>query len=102
MAVDVMRRLNIWLEDATSEERKMRDYDVKGFFFIGREGLSVNPTNHGRAVYQFNYRWPSLKTFSPDNYCVDEIVQIADGLYLGQLLYCHQPEEGVQPVRRPR
>ena len=87
LAVDVMRRLHIWLEDATAEERQNRDYDVKGFFFIGKEGISVNPANRGRAVYQFNYRWPSLKTFPPDNYCVDEVVQVADGLYLGQLLY---------------
>ena len=35
MAVDVMKRLDIWLEDATPEERKNRDYDVKGFFFLG-------------------------------------------------------------------
>jgi hypothetical protein len=23
----------------------------------------------------------------PDNYCIDELVQIAEGLYLGQLVY---------------
>lgn len=86
-AVGVMRALNIWLEEATPEERKGRDYDVKGFFFIGREGKSINPANKGRSVYQFNYRWPALRTFPPDNFCLDEVVQIAEGLYLGQLVY---------------
>lgn len=86
-AVGVMKALNIWLEEATPDERKSRDYDVKGFFFIGREGQSVNPANKGRSVYQFNYRWPALRTFPPDNFCLDEIVQIAEGLYLGQLVY---------------
>jgi hypothetical protein len=86
-AVAVMKALNMWLEEATPEERKSRDYDVKGFFFIGREGQSINPANRGRTVYQFNYRWPALKTFPPDNFCLDEIVQIAEGLYLGQLVY---------------
>jgi hypothetical protein len=101
MAVDVMRRLDIWLEDATPDERKSRDYDVKGFFFIGREGSSVNPANRGRTVYQFNYRWPSLKTFPPDNYCVDEIVQVADGLYLGQLLYATNLHKEYSPSADP-
>ncbi len=86
-AVEVMKALNVWLEKAPPEERKSRDYDVKGFFFIGKEGTSVNAANKGRNVYQFNYRFPPLRTFPPDNFCLDEIVQIAEGLYLGQLIY---------------
>ena len=30
---------------------------------------------------------PALHTFPPDNYCIDELVQITEGLYLGQLNY---------------
>jgi len=101
VAVDVMRALNIWLEEATLKERKGRDYDVKGFFFIGREGQSVNPANRGRNVYQFNYRWPALRTFPPDNFCLDEIVQIAEGLYLGQLVYATNLTKEYDPSADP-
>jgi hypothetical protein len=101
VAVDVMGALNIWLEEATLEERKSRDYDVKGFFFIGREGQSVNPANSGRAVYQFNYRWPALRTFPPDNFCLDEIVQIAEGLFLGQLVYATNLTKAYDPSADP-
>ena len=101
VAVDVMGALNIWLEEATLEERKSRDYDVKGFFFIGREGQSVNPANRGRNVYQFNYRWPALRTFPPDNFCMDEIVQIAEGLYLGQLVYATNLKKEYDPSADP-
>jgi hypothetical protein len=101
VTVDVMGALNIWLEEATLEERKSRDYDVKGFFFIGREGQSVNPANRGRTVYRFNYRWPALRTFPPDNFCMDEIVQIAEGLYLGQLVYATNLKKEYDPSADP-
>jgi len=100
-AVDTMKALQIELEPATAEEIRTRDYDVKGFFFIGREGRSVNPDNKGRMVYQFNYRWPKLKTFPPDNYCIDEIVQIAEGLYMGQLLYATDMARAYDPGLDP-
>ncbi|MDI6791227.1 MAG: hypothetical protein QME44_11185 [Thermodesulfobacteriota bacterium] len=100
-AVDTMKALHIELEPATAEEIRTRDYDVKGFFFIGREGRSVNPDNKGRMVYQFNYRWPKLKTFPPDNYCIDEIVQIAEGLYMGQLLYATDMSRAYDPGLDP-
>ncbi len=87
MAVDTMRALGIKLEKASPREIKSHDYNEKGFFFIARKARSVNPVNKGRTVFQFNYRWPRLKTFPPDNYCIDEIVKIGDGLYLGQLNY---------------
>ena len=45
------------------------------------------PENKGKPVFQFNYRWKALRTLPPDNFCVDEIVQIAQGLYLGKLIY---------------
>ena len=41
----------------------------------------------GKQVFRFNCRWPNLRTFPPAHYCVDEIVQIAEGLYLGQFTY---------------
>ncbi|MFZ5993852.1 MAG: hypothetical protein ACOYU4_02520 [Thermodesulfobacteriota bacterium] len=101
VAVDTMKALQIELESATAGEITAHDYDVKGFFFIGRESRSVNPDNKGRMVYQFNYRWPKLKTFPPDNYCVDEIVQIAEGLYMGQLVYATDMSRAYDPRLDP-
>lgn len=85
-AVEAMRLLNIRLDKATKKEMLL-GYDCKGFFFIGKQAKTVNPDNGGKTVYQFNYRWPKLEVFPPDNFCTDELVQIAEGLYLGQLLY---------------
>ena len=87
VTVELMKAMGIEVTDASKEEIESHDYNVKGFFFIGKQGTAVNPLSEGRAVYQFNYRWPALHTFPPDNYCIDEIVQIAEGLYLGQLVY---------------
>ncbi len=83
----MMKAAGIWMEDASAEEARQFGYDVKCFFFIARQGASVNPENRGKKVFLFNYRWPKLRTFPPDNYCIDELVKIADGLYLGQLNY---------------
>jgi len=102
VSVDLMRILGIELIDATPGERQSYDYDVKGFFFIGKPTKSINSDNKGRHVYQFNYRWPALHTFVPDNYCIDEIVQIADGLYLGQLLYATEIKREYDPTLDPR
>ena len=96
--VEAMRAVNIWLIDATGEEVS-RGYDVKGFFFIARQGISVNPENNGKTVLQFNYRWKNLKTFPPDNYCIDELVQIAEGLYMGQLIYATNILEKYDPTK---
>jgi hypothetical protein len=60
---------------------------VKNFFFIAHAGVSVNESCSGKNIYQFNYRWPKLRTIVPDRFCIDELVQIAEGLYLGQLMY---------------
>jgi hypothetical protein len=76
------------MEDATAEEKQKYGYDTHTFFFIGRPNkASVLPENKGKRVYQFNYRWKPLGNIPPDCFCIDEISQIADGLYLGQLIY---------------
>ncbi|MEA2084477.1 MAG: hypothetical protein U9O82_09600 [Thermodesulfobacteriota bacterium] len=101
VSVEVMKTLGIEITDASDEEIRSHDYNVKGFFFIGKPGKSVNPENKGRTVYQFNYRWPALHTFPPDNFCIDEIVQIAEGLYLGQLLYATEIMKEYDPTVDP-
>lgn len=84
----VMRLAGVWMEEATPEEKRRHGYDAHTFFFIGRpDRPSKLAGNRGKAVYQFNYRWPKLRNIPPDCFCVDEIVEIADGLYLGMLLY---------------
>lgn len=83
----VMELGGLWVEDASEEERGRFGYDAKTFFFIGKRARSVVPENGGKTVYQFNYRWEGLRTPPPDNYCVDELVRIADGLHLGKLIY---------------
>jgi hypothetical protein len=81
------RLVGAWIEDATPEERRQYGYDAKTFFFIGKRAPSIHPPNGGKAVFQFNYRWPSLRNPLPDKLCIDELVQIAEGLYLGQVFY---------------
>jgi len=81
------RALDIPLDPATPEEKRQYGYDGKTFFFIGRQYPSINSANGGKKVFQFNYRWKALKNPIPDRFCIDEIVQIAEGLYLGQLFY---------------
>ena len=45
-----MKAIGIKLINAFPEEIKSHDYNVKGFFFIGKPGKSVNPDNKDRTV----------------------------------------------------
>lgn len=83
----LMNLADIWTETVPPEEALRHGYDVKNFFFIAHQAKSVNENCKAKMIYQFNYRWPKLKTMVPDCYCLDELVQIAEGLYLGQLMY---------------
>lgn len=79
--------VDVTFQDATPEEHRRYGYDAKTFFFLGKQAPSIHPANAGKKVFQFNYRWKALRNPVPDCFCIDEIVQIADGLYLGQLFY---------------
>jgi hypothetical protein len=96
-----MELAQIWGEPASQEEAVQFGYDLKNFFFIGHEGVSLNPSNRGKRIYQFNYRWPKLRTIVPDRFCIDEIVQVADGLFLGQLMYATDWLKPYDPKRPP-
>jgi len=96
-----MELAQIWGEPATQEEAVKYGYDLKNFFFIGREGVSLNPNNRGKRIYQFNYRYPKLRTIVPDRFCIDEIVEIADGLFLGQLMYATDWLKPYDPTLSP-
>ncbi|HEY4185544.1 MAG TPA: hypothetical protein VGP07_10770 [Polyangia bacterium] len=81
------RAANVWTEDASADEKRQFGYDAKNFFFIGKQAPSINPDNNGKPVFQLNYRWPALRNIVPDRFCIDELVEIAEGLFLGQLFY---------------
>lgn len=64
----------------------------QGYIFLGVDDrTSILPmNNHGenkKKVFQFHYRFPMIGGPAPIGFCLDEIVEIADGLYLGQLIY---------------
>ncbi|MCP4408250.1 MAG: hypothetical protein GY807_10910 [Gammaproteobacteria bacterium] len=63
----------------------------QGYIFLGvdeRESiLPMNNGDHKKTVFQFHYRFPMIGGPAPIGLCLDEIVEIADGLYLGQLIY---------------
>jgi hypothetical protein len=64
----------------------------QGYIFLGADGRkSILPMNNGinkkKTVFQFHYRFPMIGGPTPIGFCLDEIVEIADGLYLGQLIY---------------
>lgn len=81
------RLIGAWIEDANEQEQRLYGFDAKTFFFISKTAPSIYPENRGKRVLQFNYRWPKLRNVVPDRFCIDELVQIADGLYLGQVFY---------------
>ncbi len=102
--VSSMAALNFWmkLKDASEEEKRKYGYDKKGGLFIARQAKSLDLKNPDKDVFQLNYRWKKLENLPPNGYLIDEIVQIADGLYLGQLFYAtaHLLED-FDPERNP-
>ncbi len=63
-------------------------FSRQGYAFLGvADQTSILPINRGRRVFQFNYRYPMIGGPAPIGYCLDELVEIADGLFLGQLIY---------------
>ena len=56
----------------------------------GADQESILPMNAGKRVFQFRYRYPMIGGPAPIGYCLDETVEIADGLFLGQLIYSTQ------------
>ncbi|BBO82263.1 hypothetical protein DSCO28_28290 [Desulfosarcina ovata subsp. sediminis] len=62
-------------------------YSMTGGIFLAAPGRSVVPEMNEKAVYQLNYRWPKLGPTYPMTRLIDELVQIAEGIYLGQLVF---------------
>jgi len=80
--------LSYWLNlhDAPEAERATYAYDRNGGNFVALQAPSVCAETP-REVFSLNYRWPSMHNRPPLSWLVDELVQIGDGLYLGQLLF---------------
>lgn len=97
----MIKAAGIWSEQVPPDEAREFGYDVKCFFFISRQAKSVSQYSEGKDIFQLNYRWPELKTIPPDCYCIDEMVQIADGLILGQLMYSTRPDKPYDPMADP-
>ena len=68
------------------EKERNIPYSMTGGIFLAQPGSSVVPEMNAKPVYQLNYRWPALQPAYPMTRLVDELVQIADGVYLGQLV----------------
>ena len=69
------------------EKEKAIPYSKTGGVYLANMGTSVVPEMQGKQVYQLNYRWPNLHPVFPMTLLVDELVQIGEGIYLGQLIY---------------
>ncbi len=91
--------LLVHLKEAPPAEQERYGYARKGGLFISREAGSVDPGNAGKEVLQLNYRWPKLGNPPPLSYLIDEMVEIAQGLYLGQLLFASDILTKYDPVR---
>jgi hypothetical protein len=68
------------------EKEESIPYVNTGGYFLANTGRSVVPEMNSKQVYQLNYRWPALGPAYPLTRLIDELVQIADGVYLGQLV----------------
>ncbi len=74
------------LKPKNLQKEKNIPYSMTGGLFIAQPGISVVPEMKGKSVYQLNYRWPALGGVYPETTLIDELVQIADGVFLGQLV----------------
>lgn len=76
---------SVLLAENLKKERSI-PYRKTGGYFIAQPGSSVTPEMNGKAVYQLNYRWSRLHPVYPMTRLIDELVQIDEGVYLGQLV----------------
>ena len=73
------------LADAAADEREKYGHDKNGAMMIAHWGPSVRPETV-RDVLSLSYRWQALGNKPPLSWLVDEVVQSAQGLYLGRIL----------------
>jgi len=113
LAMDTIMRIvdmNYRTPDAGLQELSQQGpspFERQGYAFLGAaDQKSILPINNGensnvKKVFQFNYRYPMIGGAVPIGYCLDEIVEIADGLYLGQLIYSTALSEPFNSAVKP-
>lgn len=75
------------LQQENLDAEKVIPYSKTGGFFLADMGKSVLPELQGKQVFGLNYRWTGFRPVFPMSCLVDELVQIDEGIYLGQLIY---------------
>jgi len=78
------------LLDKNLEKEQSIPYIKTGGIFLANSAASALAEMNGKRVYQLNYRWPNLNPAYPMTRLVDELVQVDDGIYLGQLIMATQ------------
>ncbi len=74
------------LEEHLNLEKNI-PYSMTGGIFLANPGQSVVAQMNNKEVYQLNYRWPLLHPAFPMTRLIDELVEIGEGIYLGQLVF---------------
>jgi len=74
------------LKEAAEIERQMYGHERNGGHFVAYRALSVYDRTP-RDIFRLNYRFMALQNHPPLPFLIDEVVEIADGLFLGQLLF---------------
>ena len=69
------------------DKEKAIPYSRTGGIFLANLGKSAVPEMLSKQVYSLNYRWPNLHPAFPMTCLVDELVQVEEGIYLGQLVF---------------
>lgn len=98
LAADALMKIadmNYRVPDAVLQEASEASgspFQRQGYAFLGvADQESILPMNNGadkkKRVFQFHYRFPLVGGPAPIGFCLDELVEIADGLFLGQLIY---------------
>jgi hypothetical protein len=79
--------LTLWLKlrEALAVEREAFAHERNGGQFVATQEPSLC-SETPREVFALDYRWPKLHNRAPLSWLVEELVQIGDGLFIGQLL----------------
>ncbi|PRP94031.1 hypothetical protein ENSA5_41430 [Enhygromyxa salina] len=96
-----MKAMKLRIEPASDTERREHGYDAKAWFAAAEPASSVDPDHRGKRVYQLNYRPRTLSNPPPASASIEELVQIARGLFLGQVNYATRPWLAWDPETDP-
>ena len=86
--ISAFQFLNYWMDltPATEQQRLEYGWEKNGGNFIAAPADSVL-ADAARPVFQLNYRHKKLGNRAPNCWLIDELVQVAEEVYLGRLCY---------------